>query len=275
MRYLEIPVQVEGSMEYAKLETYLLDTPTEKIRIQKRPMVVICPGGGYEKLSYREGEPLAVHFLDQGYHACVLRYSVAPARFPTPLLELGEVMKLIRARAEEWQVDTDHILLHGASAGGHLIGMLGVFWKKEWLAKELHTSADVLRPAGLMFSYPVVTSSEPEGHLGSFCNLLGEDFEKEREHFSLEEQVTGDTPPSFIWHTATDETVPVENSFLLAMALKKAGVPVELHIFPEGPHGLSLASPLVERLDGSGVEEGCQCWIKLADAWMKRLCGRE
>ena len=139
MRYLEIPIQVEGSLEYAKLETYLLDTPTEKIRIQKRPMVVICPGGGYEKLSYREGEPLAVHFLDQGYHACVLRYSVAPARFPTPLLELGEVMKLIRARAEEWQVDTDHILLHGASAGGHLIGMLGVFWKKEWLAMKLHT----------------------------------------------------------------------------------------------------------------------------------------
>ena len=169
MRYLEIPIQVEGSLEYAKLETYLLDTPTEKIRIQKRPMVVICPGGGYEKLSYREGEPLAVHFLDQGYHACVLRYSVAPARFPTPLLELGEVMKLIRARAEEWQVDTDHILLHGASAGGHLIGMLGVFWKKEWLAKKLHTSADVLRPAGLMFSYPVVTSSEHEDIWGVFA----------------------------------------------------------------------------------------------------------
>lgn len=272
MKYLEIPIQTEDSLEYARLETYLLDTPGEKIRIQKRPMIVICPGGGYYKLSYREGEPLAIHFLNQGYHACVLRYSVLPARYPTPLLELGEVMKLIHGHAEEWHVDTSHIILHGASAGGHLAGMLGVFWNQEWLADRLGTTAETLRPAGLLLSYPVITAMDPEGHLESFRNLLGEEFEKEKERFSLELQVTKDTPPVFLWHTAADESVPVENSFLMAMALKKAGVPVELHIFPEGAHGLSLASPLVERLDGSGLEESCQCWIDLAQAWLKRLC---
>lgn len=272
MKYFEIPIQKEGSLEYVRLETYLLDTPGDKIRIQKRPMVVICPGGGYHTLSYREGEPLAIHFLNQGFHACVLRYSVIPARFPTPLLELGEVMKLIHEHGEEWRVDTGHIILHGASAGGHLAGMMGVFWKQPWLASMLDTTAEVLRPAGLLLSYPVITAMDPDGHLRSFENLLGDKMEQEKERFSLERQVTEDTPPTFLWHTGTDGSVPVENSFLMAMALQKAGVPVELHIFPEGPHGLSLASPLVERLDGSGVEASCQCWIDLADAWLERIC---
>ena len=86
MRYMEIPVRTDCSQPYARLETYILDTPADKIRIARRPMVIICPGGGYEKLSYREGEPLAVHFMNQGYHACVLRYSVVPSRYPAALL---------------------------------------------------------------------------------------------------------------------------------------------------------------------------------------------
>ena len=100
MKYLEIPIEVNGSVEDARLETYILDTPVEKIQIKKRPMIVICPGGGYEKLSYREGEPIAMQFLAKGYHACVLRYSVAPARYPVPLLELGQVMRIARGAYE-------------------------------------------------------------------------------------------------------------------------------------------------------------------------------
>lgn len=275
MKYLEIPVKVEGSMDYAKVNMYLLDTPMDKVKFTKRPMIIICPGGGYEKVSYREGEPLAMHFLNQGYHACVLHYSVSPARFPTPLLELGSVMKLLSEKAEEWQIDTEHIFLHGASAGGHLVGMLGVFWNQKWLGETLQVESEALRPAGVMLSYPVITSDEKLAHMGSFYNLLGERYEADKEKFSLENQVTKDTPPCFLWHTASDKTVPVENSFLMAMALKNAGVPVELHILPEGEHGLSLASSLVERPDGSGVNEACQCWINLASAWMARLCSKE
>ena len=227
MRYLEIPIQVEGSLEYAKLETYLLDTPTEKIRIQKRPMVVICPGGGYEKLSYREGEPLAVHFLDQGYHACVLRYSVAPARFPTPLLELGEVMKLIRARAEEWQVDTDHILLHGASAGGHLAASLSTLY-----------SSDETRPDFQILLYPVISMVPGITHGGSRKNLLGDNPTKELEDaYSLERRVSPRSPQAFIVLSADDGAVPPMNSIGYFLALNQQKVPVSMHIYPIGGHG--------------------------------------
>lgn len=271
MRYMEIPIQTEGSREYVKLEVYLLDTPMEKIRMKKRPMILICPGGAYEKLSFREGEPIAVHFLNQGYHACVLRYSVAPARHPAPLLEIGSAMKLIHENAQEWQVDTDKIFVQGSSAGAHLAASLGVFWNRKWLNEALHITKEQLRPAGMILSYPVITSQEGFLNLKSFENLLGERLEKLRDEMSLERQVTKDTPPCFIWHTLNDATVPVENSFLMVSALKKAGVPAELHVFPEGAHGLSLASPAVERADGSGVNEQCAQWIELADTWIRMI----
>ena len=230
MKYLEIPIEVNGSVEDARLETYILDTPVEKLHIKRRPMIVICPGGGYEKLSYREGEPIAMQFLAKGYHACVLRYSVAPARYPVPLLELGQVMRILRSHASEWRINTDQIIVSGSSAGGHLAGMLGVFWNQKWFADMLETTAEELRPAGMLLSYPVITSDAEKGHLASFRNLLGEEFDEYKEKLSLEKQVTKDTPPAFLWHTAADKTVPAANSLLMAEALLENGVPAELHI---------------------------------------------
>ena len=272
MKYLEIPIEVNGSVEDARLETYILDTTVEKLHIKRRPMIVICPGGGYEKLSYREGEPIAMQFLAKGYHACVLRYSVAPARYPVPLLELGQVMRILRSHASEWRINTDQIIVSGSSAGGHLAGMLGVFWNQKWFADMLETTAEELRPAGMLLSYPVITSDAEKGHLASFRNLLGEEFDEYKEKLSLEKQVTKDTPPAFLWHTAADKTVPAANSLLMAEALLENGVPAELHIYPEGVHGLSLANELVRRADGSGVNEVCQSWIDLADIWIRHLC---
>lgn len=273
MKYMEIPIQTEESESYARLETYILDTPIEKIAIKKRPMVVICPGGGYGKLSYREGEPIAVHFMNQGYHASVLRYSVTPARFPTALLELGMAMKLIHEHAKEWNVDTDRIIFLGSSAGAHLAASLGVFYRQTWLTERLGVSSEILKAKGMILSYPVISSEEAIGHLPSFHNLLGERFEELKERLSIEKQVNEYTPPVFLWHTLEDGTVPVENSFVMALALKKAGVPSELHVFPEGEHGLSLASDLVRRADGTGIQTGCQKWIELADVWVKKLFG--
>ncbi len=271
MRYVEIPVQTEGSEPYAKMETYILDTPSEKIAVKKRPMVVICPGGAYEKLSYREGEPLALHFMNRGYHACVLRYSVAPARYPTALLELGTVMKLIHEHAQEWCVDPDRIILSGSSAGAHLAALLGVLWKEEWLCEKLGAAKEVLRARGMLLSYPVITAEEGIGHLPSFHNLLGERFDELKDTVSIEKQVDEDTPPAFLWHTLTDATVLVENSLMMLTALNRAGVSGELHVFPEGEHGLSLATEEVRRADGTGVQKACASWIDLADRFMESL----
>lgn len=271
MIYREIPVCGEGSLDYARLETYILDTPAEKIKIKKRPMILICPGGGYHMTSYREGEPLAMHFLSRGYHACVLRYSVTPAQFPTQILEVGQAMKIFHEYAREWNIDTKRIFIQGSSAGGHLAASFGIFWNQEFMAARVDTEKENLRPAGIMLSYPVITSDIRYAHMDSFRNLLGDKFETSLEQMSLENQVTHTMPPTFLWHTAEDETVPVENSLLMAMALRRAKVAVELHIFPKGEHGLSLATSLVEREDGSGVQLDCACWTELADAWMERL----
>lgn len=272
MIYKEIPVRVEGSADYARLQAYILDTPHDgSLKIERRPLILICPGGGYERTSFREGEPTAIHFLNRGYHACVLRYSVAPVHFPTQVLEVGQAFRVVREHADEWNVDMDKIVVQGSSAGGHLAASYGAFWNQEFLFAALGAEAKEIKPKGIMLSYPVITSDPAHAHMGSFENLLGEDYEALAEKVSIEKQVTEAMPPCFIWHTMEDAAVPVENSLMLAMALRKAGIPAELHIFPEGEHGLSLASPIVERANKAGVQAECAQWAGLADAWLGKL----
>ena len=272
MIYEEIPVRAEGSADYARLQVYIQDTPHDgSLKVKKRPLILICPGGGYVRTSYREGEPTALHFLSKGYHACVLRYSVAPVHFPTQVLEVGKAMQIIRENAAKWKVDMDRIVVQGSSAGGHLAASYGVFWEHGLLVSRLKTGEEALRPRGIMLSYPVITADPEYAHRESFEMLLGEAYEAMADEVSLEKRVTKSVPPCFIWHTMEDETVPVENSLLFAMALRKEQIPAELHIFPEGAHGLSLASPVVERENGEGVQAECARWIELADAWLERL----
>lgn len=272
MIYKEIPLQAPGSADYARLQIYIQDMPhDESLKIKKRPVILICPGGAYECTSYREGEPLAMHFLSKGYHAGVLRYSTAPHRFPTQILELGQAVKVLSEYEREWDIDMTRIVVQGSSAGGHLAASYGAFWNRRFMTDTLGISADRIRPAGVMLSYPVITADNRYAHMGSFENLLGDKVSEYADKVSLEKQVDRTMPPCFLWHTAEDETVPVENSILMAMALRKEGIPLELHIFPEGEHGLSLANSTVEREDGSGVQAECAQWVRLADAWLERL----
>lgn len=272
MIYDNLNIQILGYRGKAELYTYFLDNSAEMYPHRKRPVVVICPGGGYEMTSDREAEPIAMQFLAAGFHAALLRYSVAPARYPEALLQLAKAIALLRENAEKYHIDTEKVIVQGSSAGGHLAASMGVFWKKEFLAKALGTSSEMLRPNGLILSYPVITSGE-KAHEGSFQNLLGEDYQKEemRKSISLETCVTKDAPQTFLWHTATDNVVPVENSLLFFHALHKAGVSVEMHIYPVGAHGLSLANEETSSEDGFGVQEECQSWIRLACRWLKRI----
>ena len=272
MIHEKIEIQLKNSEFTANLFTYFLDNSPEIDPERKRPVVLICPGGGYAMTSDREAEALAVKFMAMGYHAAILRYSVAPARFPEALLQLATAVAMLRENAEKWHIDTDKIVIQGSSAGGHLAASLGVFWNKPFVAEALEMDAEKFRPNGLMLSYPVITSGE-KAHQGSFECVLGEDYadEEKRRFLSLEFNVTKDTPPTFMWHTAPDDTVPVENSLLFFQALHALDIPAELHIYPVGGHGLGLATAETAYPNGYGIQTECETWVQLAGDWMKHL----
>ncbi len=273
MLYEEFEINEEGSLPGARLTVYIQDLYNE-ISIEKRPLVLLCPGGGYSYTSDREAEPMAMAFMAKGYSTAILRYSCFPAHYPTSLLELGRAMLLIRENADKWHIDTDAVVLEGCSAGGHLAAHYACTWRGDFLADKLLGSTseqekEKLRPNGLILCYPVITSGE-FAHRDSFVKLLGDRYEELLDAVSLEKAVNENVPRTFIWHTYTDQSVPVENSLLFAMALRKHNINTELHIFPEGCHGLALASNItVSSPEAKELVPSAQPWINLATTWMK------
>ncbi len=261
------PIQVEGSQSYARLHTYIWENSPE-IKWKKRPLIFMCPGGGYCLTSDREADPIATQFLAMGYHVAILRYSVRPAVYPTALLEAFTALKLIYDNKDEWNVDINQVYVQGCSAGGHLAASIGMFWNKEWIGKKIGCDCSILRPKGMILAYPVITTGE-YAHHGSFEALLKDQYTPELlEMNSLEKQVSKDTPKAFIWHTYTDDVVPVENSFLLISAMKKYNIPVEFHMYPVGGHGLSTCDRLSESVDDYGIQEECASWLPLVKDWL-------
>ncbi len=273
MIYREFDLKEEGSLEGARLTVYIQETGSPKFKIKKRPLIIICPGGGYGYTSDREAEPIALTFLAKGYHAAVLWYSCFPAQYPAALLELARSVLIVREHADEWFVDKDAVIVQGSSAGGHLAASFACFWHDDFLAEKLmgetgNSKKEILRPNGLMLSYPVITSGE-FAHKDSFVKLLGDRLGELGEKMSLENAVNDNVPDTFIWATYTDGSVPVENSLLFALALKKHNINTELHIFCEGCHGLALANHLTEGPGGKENVPSCEVWTDLAGTWLK------
>lgn len=245
-----------------KLVTYLLEGE------RNRGAVLVCPGGAYRFVSDREAEPIALQFNAAGFHAFVLYYSVAPRRHPQPLLDLSRAMCLIRENAAAWNVCANKIAVCGFSAGGHLAASLGVHWDKPYIRNAQGITAGLNRPDACILCYPVITSGDC-AHRGSFMNLLGENAGNELLYeMSLERQINSKTPPTFIWHTFGDKSVPVENSLLYAEGMRKNNIPFELHIFPDGPHGLSLATEET-CTENIGSYPHVAVWMKLCTEWLK------
>lgn len=240
---------------------------------RKRPAMLICPGGGYGHVSPREGEPVALQYAAAGFHAFVLHYSVAPATYPTQLTEASAALCYLREKAEEYAIDSDKIIVVGFSAGGHLACSLGLLYDEPQIKEILGLRGGENKPNGMVLCYPVITSGD-KAHKGSFINLCGGTEEEKKELFeqlSLEKRVTQNAPPAFLWHTVADAGVPVENSLLLATALQQNGVSYEMHLYPYGDHGLSLANELVFEQKPEEIDQRITTWIELSIGWVKLL----
>ena len=193
--------------------------------------VIICPGGGYGALAMNhEGRQVANWFNALGVTAFVLKYRLGP-RYHHPI-ELGDAqqaIRLVRSRAKEFGIQPDRVGIMGFSAGGHLASTAAT-----------HFTSDT-RPDFVILGYPVITFMGPFAHKGSVRNLLGDNPDpKLLEELSNELHVTPQTPPTFLFHTSGDTGVPAENSVMFYLALHKAGVPAEMHVFEKGPHGVGL-----------------------------------
>lgn len=250
------------------------DTPTITVYLAEKSKatgasVVICPGGGYGFLAVEhEGEEVARWLNELGVAGIVVKYRLGPKyRHPAMLHDAQRAIRTVRARAGEWGLDPKRVAVLGFSAGGHLASTVATHFDAGDPDAADPIDRQSSRPDLAILVYPVIALSTPYGHTGSLRNLLGDDPSPEAiESLSNETQVTKDTPPTFLAHTNEDTGVPAENSLLFALACRKAGVPVELHLFEKGVHGLGLGSGWGERIK---PEPSFQAWPGLCATWLK------
>lgn len=223
--------------------------------------IIVCPGGGYSHLADHEGRPVAEWLNTLGITAFVLKYRLGPRyHHPSPLLDAARAVRIVRARAAEWHLDANRIGILGFSAGGHVASTIGTHFDagKADAADEIERVSS--RPDLMVLVYPVITMKEFT-HAGSKKLLLGENPSAElMTLLSNDEQVTKDTPPAFLVHTADDAGVSVENSLRFAQAMRRASAPVELHVYEHGPHGFGLGTkdPIL-----ATWPQRCAEWLKV------------
>lgn len=237
------------------LEPYLLEDG------QSHPAVIVFPGGGYQMKAAHEAEPVATWLNSIGLSAFVLDYRVFPYRHPYPMIDGQRAVKFVRANADNLRVKPDQIGVLGFSAGGHLASTIGTHITYGSPSNEDRVDDFSSRPDALILCYPVITFLANR-HIGSMESLLGANPpEDSRQLLSNELQVTKETPQSFLFHTANDSSVPVENSLLFAQALSKNNIPFELHVFPDGEHGVGLAAS----------DPYLGIWTHLCESWFKKI----
>lgn len=225
--------------------------------------VVICPGGGYGHLAMdHEGKQIAEWLNSLGVAGVIVRYRLGPRyRHPAPLRDAQRAIRTVRAKAAEWKLDPKRIGVMGFSAGGHLASTAGTHFDAGAAASPDPIERVSCRPDFLILCYPVITFLENARHSGSMMNLLGEKPDADLvKNLSNETQVTPQTPPTFLFHTDADSGVPPENSVLFYLALRRAKVPAELHIYERGKHGVGLAAsdPILSSWPGR-----CADWMRV------------
>lgn len=301
-------IKLYEDREDVTLTTYVLDDSVELRNGRKRGAVLICPGGAYLYCSDREGEPIAMAFLNMGYHVFVLRYAVynenkgqntfdqiipdlskpwveKDCRHPQPMRDIGKAMVCIREHAEEWLVDTDNIALCGFSAGAHNCAMYSVYYNKPIITDYLGIDAGGIRPVATVLAYMLsdyvdLIHSESTSNalfISSIKAYMGElesITDEQATEVSPCRLVNESTPPMFLWATAGDHLADPIHTIKMAEALCRHHIPYEVHIFEEGQHGLCLGTQATASVKNE-LDENVENWIHLADKWLKKRMALE
>ncbi len=233
--------------------------------LSTKSAVIVCPGGGYGFLSNElEGRFPATWLNSMGISAFILRYRIAPKyHHPVPMLDIQRAIRTVRAHAAEWEIDPQKIGVWGFSAGAHLAATAGTLFDAGNPDAVDPIERMSSRPDFMILSYPVITMDAAFTHMGTRINLIGENPDPALiELLSTEAHVTSGTPPTFLFHTTTDDAVPVRNSVEFYSSLVRAGIPAEMHIYGNGPHGVNLAQ----------FDPALGSWTELLKTWMR---GRE
>lgn len=300
MKCERIPLPYGGA---GYVDTYILDAEISYKTERNWPAMIICPGGGYLLTATKEGEGVATQFLAQGFHCFVVRYSTycksreslergvlelnENAHYPTQVLETMQVMHMIHAHAKEWHIDTNRIFAVGFSAGGHVAASLATRWKEPELLQRLDFAPEEneLKLAGVVLGYPMLgeavfhyaekTVGRP-GNLQSQMDwvkdaVLGgeKDLEKALHAINLDEHISADTCPVFIWQTAGDEAVDPLSVTRFVAGLQEHEIPCEYHLFYKGPHGLACANRFYAKIS-SEIDDDIAMWLPLAFNWLRQ-----
>ena len=257
------------------LTTYIHYMSGEISLTRKLPAMLVIPGGGYAMVSDREAEPVALKFFAEGFNAFVLKYSVSggcAAKYPCQLIEAEMAAAYIRQNAEELHIDPEQLAAVGFSAGGHLCAMLGS-------CDNCPDTGDIFKPQVsvkpnvVILSYPVITRENKRGHIESFKNLCGADNIELQKKVDILNIINENSAPAFIWSTFNDGVVPCDNALLAALKYRECNVPVSVHVFGKGEHGLSLGDMTVYGHTNAinAMSVSVPEWVRLSIEWMKEM----
>lgn len=277
--------------EHAYFDTYILHASQEYNVGKKKPLLIVCPGGGYAFTSDREAEPIALKFNGEGLHSIVLWYTtedLVPCVPHNALKELAQTVAYARAHAQEWLIDEEQIIVCGFSAGGNLALQMAVHSEDEQLAQELGVQKEDIKVNLAILGYPAsLMTPFPKGEIGFGERLLKQPQSANMRFFGMEEPdeaaiskvdalryIGEHTPPMFIWHTFEDQLVDVQHAITLAQKLKEHDIPFELHIFEKGEHGLALCDRTTARKKSHHNSHVIH-WFALCMEWLSPYIDKE